>query len=402
MSAVTEHVEAPGGWAGVAGIAVAQVVSWGSIYYTFSLFVGPMEQDLGWSRATLNGALSLGLFAAGVAALPVGAHIDRHGGRALMSLGSLAAALLFAAWSGVDSVIAFYLLWLGLGITMAATLYEPAFAVLTRKFPRSFRTRIAVVTLAGGFASTVFIPLGQGLIETLGWRDALMALGLINLALGLPLHFLALREPPRHAGRTAAKTSTGALRRALHRPAFWGLALAYVIYSAAFSAVTFHLVLLLSERELAMATVVGIFALVGPAQVGGRIALMALGRRLTTSLAGRIVFVLFPLSILPLLAHGPLWSLVAFALLYGAANGVMTIVRGAILPDLFGHAGYGAISGAITMPSMIAKAAAPLGAALLWQAGGYDAVLWTVFAGGVIAAAGFWFAVSRPVAGSAG
>ena len=393
VNAATDSVtEPPGGWTAVAAIAVAQVVSWGAIYYTFSLFVGPMEKELGWDRATLNGALSLGLLMAGLASMPAGVAIDRGKARMLMAGCSLAAALLFWAWSGVQSVVAFYLLWAGLGVTMAGTLYDPAFAAITRRFPVSYRTRIAAVTLAGGFASTVFIPLGQAFIEWLGWRDALVALGLCNLAICVPVHLLALGEG-RGTGHAPPKPPPGTLARALRRPAFWGLAVAWVVYSGTFSAVTFHLIPLLAERGFEMGAIVGIFALIGPAQVAGRIVLIALGRRLGTPLAGQIVFAAFPLSLLPLIWHGPLWSLVVFALVYGAANGIMTIVRGAIVPELLGREGYGAISGAISMPSMIAKAGAPLGAALLWQWAGYDAVLWCVLAGGVVAAAGFRFAV---------
>jgi MFS family permease len=77
-------------WVMVWSMAVAQVISWGTLFYAFSLFVVPMQESLGWSRPLLNGALSLGLLSMGVAAFPVGAWIDRHGGRGVMTLGSLA------------------------------------------------------------------------------------------------------------------------------------------------------------------------------------------------------------------------------------------------------------------------------------------------------------------------
>ena len=146
------------GWALIWALAIAQLVSWGSLYYSFSLFVVPMEAELGWSRTTLDGALSLGLLVAGLLAYPVGAWIDRHGGRAVMSLGSLSGAALLWAWSSTRSPVLFYALWLGLGLSLAATLYEPVFAVITRSFPQSYRLRITALTLVGGFASTVFVP----------------------------------------------------------------------------------------------------------------------------------------------------------------------------------------------------------------------------------------------------
>src|SRR5262249_37796615 len=182
-SALASRGRAPGlrapmrvrdGWPLVWSLALAQLVSWGSIYYSFSLFVGDMEAELGWGRPALNGALSLGLMASGLAAYPVGAWIDRHGGRAVMTAGSLLGAALLLAWSQIHSLVGFYLLWLGLGLALSATLYDPVFAVVTRRFPHSYRTRITALTLIGGFASTVFIPLTKLFIDTLGWRHALV------------------------------------------------------------------------------------------------------------------------------------------------------------------------------------------------------------------------------------
>jgi len=145
-----------------------------------------------------------------------------------------------------------------------------------------------------------------------------------------------------------------------------------------------------------MPLIVGAFATVGPAQVAGRVALLALGRRLPTSLAGRIVVLVFPLSILLLiLAPRSAAMLFVFAALYGAGNGVMTIIRGTAVPDFIGREGYGAINGALTLPANVAKAAAPFAAALIWgAAGGYGAVLWAILAGAAIAAAGFWYAAA--------
>ena len=391
------------GWPLVAALAIAQLVSWGSIYYSFSLFVVPMENELGWSREWLNGALSLGLLVSGLCAYPVGALIDRGFGRAVMGAGSVIGTALLALWSRVESVGPFYLLWLGLGVALAATLYEPVFAVLTRRFPDSYPTRITVLTLVGGFASTVFIPLTQLFIDALGWRDALVALALCNLVLALPVHTLLLGEsrdfPARRAAGAERERDREAVRRALRHPAFWGLALCFTAYYTNFAALTFHIIPLLVERGLAMGVIVGAIAVVGPAQVAGRIVLLALGRRFSAAAAGRIAFTVFPLSVALLIIFPRSEAgLFVFAVFYGAANGIITIVRGLIVPELLGREAYGAINGALSMPANLARAAAPFGAALLWTwAGGYGAVLWAVIAGGVLAAAGFWFAARGDV-----
>jgi MFS family permease len=388
------------GWSFVAALAVAQLVSWGSLYYSFSLFIVPMESELGWSREWLNGALSLGLFVSGLAAYPVGALIDRGRARVVMASGSLLGAALLIAWSRVASAGAFYALWLGLGIALAATLYEPVFAVLTRRFPETYRTRITALTLLGGFASTVFIPLTQLFIATLGWRHALVALALCNLVLALPAHAVLLGESRRVDKRSddaaARALDRAAMRRALRHPVFWSLALCFTAYYANFTALTFHLIPLLNDRAMPMDLIVAAMATIGPAQVLGRIGLFALGSRVSAALAGRIAFIAFPVSALLLILLPGTTGIFAFAVLYGAANGVITIVRGTAVPELLGREAYGAINGALSLPANVARAAAPFGAALLWQAsGGYGAVLWAVVAGGIVAAVGFWYAATK-------
>ena len=386
------------GWPMVAALAVAQLVSWGSLYYSFSLFVVPMERELGWSRLDLNGALSLGLLASGLWAYPVGAWIDRRGGRLVMTAGSLLGAAMLALWSMVDRLWQFYGLWLALSLALATTLYDPVFVVLTRRFPEGFRTRITALTLIGGFASTVFIPLTQLFIGWWGWRSALLALSLCNLAISLPVHGLLLRDREPGAVSEAAASDpageSGALRRALREPVFWCLAVSFTAYYAAFLALTFHLVPLLLARGHASAIIVGALAVVGPAQVAGRIALLAFRRGLSTAVAGGLALAMFPLSVLVLIAlPSSQAALFVFAALYGGGNGIVTILRGTAVPDLLWREGYGAINGALALPINLAKGAAPLGAAAIWSLAGDDAVLGAAMAGALLAAGGFWLAV---------
>lgn len=387
------------GWPLVAALSVAQLVSWGTIYYAFAVFVVPMEAELGWSRTALNGALSLGLLTAGLCAYTVGSRIDRQGGRLLMSLGSLLAVALLVAWSFVQHIAAFYAIWFGLGVAMAMTLYEPVFAVLTRLFPENYRFRITMLTLTGGFASTVFIPLSAWFIELLGWRDALLALAAFNLVICLPVHALLLSDreaPPVPQAETEA-TIGDPMRRALRHPVFWGLALCFTFYYATFSALTFHFFPLMDERGFSLALAVGVFAVIGPAQVAGRIILLVFGRNISAATTGRIIVVMFPVSVsLLILFPSSVTALFAFAAIYGCANGIMTIVRGTAVPDLLWREGYGAINGALTLPSNLAKALAPSVAALIWSAtSDYRQVLWVIVAGALVSAAGFWFAAAK-------
>lgn len=386
------------GWPLVIALSIAQLVSWGTIFYGFPLFVVPMETDLGWSRAELNGALSLGLLVAGLAALPVGRRIDSHGGRAIMSIGSLGASALFVAWSFNDSLPVFYGILLGLGLTQALTLYAPVFAVLTRMFPADFKQRITVLTLAGGLASTVFTPLIAWFIESLGWRDALLAMAACNLLLCLPVHALMLRDGQMQpiAPSPDAALDKSPLHRAIRHPVFWGLAVCFTFYLLAHAMFIFHFMPMMDGYGIPLAIAVGIMAVIGPSQVGGRI-LLLFGGKIGTVATGVIVMGLFLVAmILLLLFPSTVPVLFVFAALYGAANGMMTILRGTSVPEFLGRDGVGAISGALTLPASIAAAIAPSLAALIWEwSGGYGAVVATMLAAMVISTAGFAFAALK-------
>jgi MFS family permease len=329
-------------WVMVWTMAVAQIISWGTLFYAFSLFVVPMHESLGWSRPLLNGALSLGLLSTGVVAFPVGAWIDRHGGRGVMTLCSLAGGLLLLAWAQVETPWVFYLIWVCIGASMAGVLYEPAFAVITAVFGPDARRGITALTLVAGFASTVCMPLTQLLIGALGWRNTLLVLGALNLVVCLPLHAVFvpgttgshLLEAPQDDAPPAPE-----LRVILRGQVFVGLALWFTAYNAAQTAFIFQFVPLLTTWGVEMAAILTSVAIIGPMQVAGRIVLMCFSARLETREIGMAVTVLLPASVLALLfLPHTLLALGLVATLYGAGNGMMTIVRGIAVPDLIGRA----------------------------------------------------------------
>ncbi|MFM0329462.1 MFS transporter [Paraburkholderia strydomiana] len=381
-------------------LALAQLVSWGSVYYSFSLLVVPMEHTMGWSRTATNAALSVGLLVSGFAAYPVGRWIDHGLGRRVMAAGSVIAAAMLLLWADAQSLTLLFVAWIGLGIAMAATFYDPVFAVVTHRYPKSFRTKITLITLVAGFASTVFIPLTQFLVGSVGWRTSLVVLAIANLVICLPIHTLAIRssrsdtnsQPSRGAVKLANDAATS---RALRTPTFWALAFCFTTYYATFAALTFHLVPLMLERGVSNAVLVTTMALIGPAQVAARAVWFAFGRTLHVSTVGVIVVTLFPLSTVVLIGAGhsaPLLWL--FAVCYGAANGMMTILRGTIVQDLMWTEGYGAVSGMLSFPSNIAKGIAPIAAASIWSfTRSYIAVEWAVLLVSLLSAIAFCVAV---------
>ncbi|MEI7874175.1 MAG: MFS transporter [Alphaproteobacteria bacterium] len=378
-------------------LSLGQLVSWGLVYYTFPLFIVPMTQELGWSRSAMFGALSAGLLVAGLCSIPVGAWIDRGHGRKLMTGGSLLAAVLLFVWSRTDSLPVFYALWIGLGACQAVILYEPAFAVITRVYGPRYKQAILLMTFLGGLASTFGIPFTQLLIERIGWRPSLEILAAIMVAVAV-MHWLFVPGPKDEAiPIAAAKPHVEGTKRksplaaAVRVPAFWGLVVAFAGYGLAFSAMSFHLIPLLDDRGVPIAVVMAIIALIGPMQVVGRVLLMAGQRHITTIQLGAMIYFAFPVS-MAMLAAGisDVYGLILFAIIYGVANGLVTILRGMSVPEFIGPEGYGVVSGALTMPTNIMRAVGPLAASLAWSAfGGYTPVLWGLAGIMLVAALGF-------------
>src|ERR671936_365536 len=196
MPASRRASEARRGWKIVAVLAVSETVSWGVLYYAFAVFLPAMQRSLGWSKAELTGAFSVALATSAVAAFPVGRWLDRHSPRPLMTLGSVLGAFLVLAWSQVHGLLLFYLVWIGIGLAMACVLYDAAFTVVTKWFRARRRQALTAVTLMGGFASFIFSPLSNHLIDAQGWRSALVTLAVVLAATTVPLHGLFLRRAP--------------------------------------------------------------------------------------------------------------------------------------------------------------------------------------------------------------
>ena len=177
----------------VAALSAGQILCWAALYYAFSSFVIPMQDDLRWSSPVLMGAFSVGLATWGAASYAVGAAIDRGHGRAVLTGGAALAGLGFVGWSLVSAPWMLFAVWALLGVAMAMTLYDPAFTMLTKRYPERYREGITVLTLVGGFASTLSFPAVAWLMPVLGWRGTLVAIGLMLLVGVAPLHAWAFR-----------------------------------------------------------------------------------------------------------------------------------------------------------------------------------------------------------------
>ncbi len=365
-------------------LSLAQLISWGSVFYLFSLLIEPLERDLGLSRAQVSLAFSLGLLAEGLMAYPVGRWIDRGHERLVMTAGSLLTGLGLVLHSVVSNLAGLYAVWLLLGTGMAAVLYSPAFALLTRRFPNDFRRAIITLTFLGGLASTVFIPLIAWLMQVLGWRDALVGLALLHLLVCAPLHWFGLRGAPmsaRSATHQAADPVPG-LRPLLRSAPFLLVGVFTVMMMSVTVALPAHMVSLLRENGLPEFWVIALPAAIGVAQVLGRLLLFLFEHHADLHRVNRLVPLLIPLAVLVLLLAPMLapWQVAAvglFALIYGLGNGMLTIVKGTAIAYYVSRDHVATLNGALGVPLALARAAAPLLLGVMWSPqAGYSHGLW--------------------------
>lgn len=363
----------------IPSLGLTQIVAWGSMFYAYGVLMQPMQDELGLSKPVIVGAYSVALLISGLLSTSAGSIIDRIGGRLLMGGGALLAALMLACLSRVHGAAGLYLVWAGLGVAMSATLYQPAFVVITQVFGSDYRRAITHLTLFGGFASTVFWPLTQTLLQHVGWRETWLIYAAANLLICLPVQAtLPKGRGPAHAPAPArTERASRSLAAVLREPVFYLVTAAVTFNALVFAAMSLHMIPVLHAHGISAANAAWVGALVGPMQVLGRVLETTVGKRASTRQVGMAAISLLPLSLLLLFVSGQwLPVYIVFAALYGISNGVMTIVRGALPAELYGRAAYGAISGAMATPVQIAVAAGPFVASLLYSAGnGYPGTL---------------------------
>jgi MFS family permease len=385
---------APGYTATVSALAIGQVLSWAALYYAFSSFVLPMQQALGWDKPTLMGAYTLGLAVWGVATYAAGALVDAGQGRLVMTLGCIAAGLGFAAWSVVTSPWMLYAVWAVLGAAMAATLYEPAFNVLTKRYPDRYQHGITMLTLVGGFASTLSFPAVAWMLPHLGWRPSLLAIGAVLLLFVAPLHWWALQGPALVASSRAGEAEDDStLHEALRHRTFWLLTLCFMVQAFVSAALWAHVMPIFDSKGVSQAHALIVLMAVGPAQVAGRLVYVAIGRGWSLRRLGVVVLAGLPLGTWLFALGHSLPVLLLFALVFGMSNGLVTIVRGGFVPQYFGRTHVGRIGGAMSGIGLVARAAAPVMTAwFLLVVPGYTEVVLVFSALGLVSLGAFWWA----------
>ena len=352
-----------GPWRALPVLGLTQILAWGALYYPPVLTVPLIAAERGWPLPFAMAGLSAALLAGGVAARKVGSLIDRRGGHVVMACGSLIGAAGLAALAWAPGPLTYLAAWVICGVAMAASLYDPAFATLGRIFGQAARRPITLLTFVGGFASTVSWPATHLLIGAVGWRGTYLVYAVLLACVAAPLHALALPRPRAEAPAPAHPAARPAPAAPALPPGGWPFYLVmagFAAYAFIPSGLSAHLLAIFGRAGLRADTVVLIGALFGPAQVLSR-----MGEFLFAGQAHPVVLARFALGVMAaafalLLAAGVSAPVaIAFMLMFGMCNGLITIARGTLPLALFGATGFGLLTGRLAGPWLAMQAAGP-------------------------------------------
>ncbi|WP_421840067.1 MFS transporter [Mycobacterium sp.] len=366
------------------------MVTWGVLYYSFAVYLPQMNAETGWSLTALSFGFSGAILVSGLLAPQVGRWIDNCHARAVMMVGSVTGIIGVGLWAGAHTLPVYYAAWLLIGVAMAATFYEAAFATTVCQQPSTARRAISLITLAGGLASTVSSPAAQ-LLSEIGdsWRIGVILLAIIFAVVMVPIA-VSLPRPPRRAERAEVQQATNGNEgppkpQRMPTPDYRWLAVTFMLAGIADVVFAVYLVaFIINVGNLPLAATV-IAGGLGVAKLAGRL-IVIIGSRwsvlslLRASLLGQAAALLIPL----------IWhhraAVVVMPVLFGAATGARTILRPLLVTELWGHASFGHANGKLQRLTTVAKAAAPIAAGLIVANAGYLS-LWLSLAVLVVVAA---------------
>ena len=358
--------------------AIAETIVWASFFYLFPALLPEWERSLGWSRTELSAAFSAALVISALLAPSVGHLIDRGLSRFVFTGSAVLGAVFLVLLSQVTQLWQFFAVWIGLGIAMSGALYEACFAIVTRSMGGNAKRAITLITLVAGLAGTVSFPMAHAFVSMIGWREAVLVFSGAAITITAPLLWYGCLHAEGHFKETAEpeEDNPPRVRQVLRSPVFWLLVISFTAIAIEHGGIITHMLLILDDRGVHQEAAVLAASMIGPMQVAGRLAMMAAERYVSIfgiaigcflALAGAAFCLLF--------AGGATGLIVAFVILHGAGNGMVSIVRPVVTAELLGRQSFGIISGMIALPFMFGLAAAPTLAALVWEAGGYDLVI---------------------------
>jgi len=361
-------------------LAVGETLVWAGLFYVFAALFVAWETDLGWAKTDLTLGITLAIFASALAAPIAGRIIDAGHGKALMCIGALTGAASLAGLSQIETRAGFTALWVLIGTSQAACLYEACFSFVTRTLGDQARFAITRITLVAGLASTLAFPAAGLLAPAFGWRVTVLTFAAVVAFVAAPLLYLGgtllEQRAPLRAPTPPRAENKAAVKRAMARREFWLIALVFALVALNHGTILNHILPIFTDRGASLWMATAAASLIGPSQVMGRLVILRYELRLGSVTMTMIALGIACVAAFVLLLAGLAPPLIfLFAVLQGGAFGVFSILRPVMVADILGRTAFGAISARTSVPYLVAIAASPYLGALVWQVAGYNLVI---------------------------
>jgi len=382
----------PTAWWIVIGSALCMMTSGGLSFWSLGVYVKPLEDEFGWTRAQVSAAVSISQLVSGLFGPLSGTVVDRSAVRPPLLFGALGLGTALFLLSGVQTLGHFYLLYVAVALARVWVNYIPFLRLMTRWFPDRMGAPLGIMGLGASASGLVFVPLSTLLVTSVGWRISYMASAGVLLAVTVPI-ILLLRAPTGGPARdpVSGPRASISLRTALRMPPFWLLAVALGLFFGGFMSFSFHAVPVFLSRGMSQTEAAGVVSASALTATVARLLAGPLADRITrlslfASLAG-----LAPAAGLTLLALGQgLPALVLFVLLWSIGTAIGPIMESMLLARVFGTSSFGAILGALGVAETVGTVLGPYaGGALYDTTGTYTSALLLYAVGFLISATAF-------------
>ena len=363
------------------GLGFTQIVGWGTTYLMPSVLGRHFQDDLGISAELVFAGITV-MFAVNAVCSPrIGKVVDRIGARSLMATGSVIYALALIGVSMSQGALSYLACWAVMGVASTLALSTPAsIAIVQVAGPRS-RQAIAMLTIIGGLASTLFWPLTGVLEPALGWRFTLLLYAAVHLGACLPIHLLILpRRPPVHPPAVSTSAASGAVAPDDLGRVYLLLSISLAFGAFVFTGVQLQMIEMLRGLGHSPAQALLLASMIGPAQVSVRAFELVFGHRYSIMRSAVFGSMMLPVGLGVALLAGDIFSGALFVVVtYGMSNGLKAVQRATLPLALFGRAQFGAYMGRLALPQGIVSAVSPPIMAALLAKFGTPTALWLTF-----------------------
>ena len=350
------------GWVVVTTGTLMTCVSIGAML-SLAVFLQPISEAMGWSRAGVSAAATLDFLFMGFAAFAWGALSDRFGTRVVVFAGTVILGLGLVLASRAQSLWQFQLLFGTLIGIAAGAFYAPMVALASAWIDKNRSLAVSLVSAGMGMAPLIVAPTASLLISSYDWRTAMLIIGIASWALLIPACFL-VRPAPQNSAHATATTSDApetewTAARALRTPQFVALAGAHFACCAAHSGPIFHMVSYAMVCGIAPLTAVTVYSLAGFSGLGGRLLLGALGDRFGAKRVLVTGLFVQALSIATYLAVARLGEFYALSVVFGIAYGGVMPLYAVLVREYFGPRIMGTVFGAVSAFASLGMALGP-------------------------------------------